>query len=86
MVVLQAFISAAIAVDLAINAVAVPWLIKLQREERSSRTFQGVCTLALAAELGTAFVLTARTPAPILVIATLGALAIYKFALIVLAP
>jgi hypothetical protein len=83
---LQAIVTAAVAADLAVNVIAIPWFIRLNREDRPSSAFQAVCALALAAECATAFVLTAREPAPVLVISVLAALALYKFALIVLSP
>jgi len=78
--------SAAAALDGAVNLLAIPWLIKLQREEKVSNAFQGVCLVAIAAEMGTAFVLAAGPVAPIPIIAALVAASVYKFALIVLAP
>jgi hypothetical protein len=74
------------ALDFALNVLAVPWLLRLRRDERRSGFFQAACGIALALELAVAFVLTAMRPLPLLAIAALAALALYKFALVVLAP
>ena len=83
---LQILMSAAAAVDATVNVLALPWLWRLLSENKVSSAFQGVLLTAIAAEMGTAFVLASLPSRPLPVIAGLVAASLVKFALLVIAP